>query len=400
MCDLRQCMSMGPSIRFDRNELAGAFGDIGTDLPLIVAMILAAGLHTPSVLIVFGALQVVSGLVYRMPMPVQPLKAMATLVIAQQVAGPVLLGAGLGIGVVMLLLSAAGLLGRLTRFIPKAVVRGLQLGLGLTLCMLALTKYISTSGMYGYFIAAVAFIVAIFQFDRGRWPASLVLIGLGVVVALFHGEGQVLFHVHIGIHSPRIFVPSLEDVTKGFILLALPQIPLSLGNSIIATHQVARDLYPDRSPISADRIGATYGLMNLTAPFLSGIPCCHGSGGMVGHYAFGGRTGGSVVIYGALYLLTGVFLADGFEALFHAFPLPVLGVILLFEGLGLALFIRDLIHVPRDLTVAMLTGIIALIPGYGFLIAMVVGTAVHYSPIRLATFNAFGSKKDGDREER
>ena len=29
------------SIRFDRNEVAGAFGDIGTDLPLIVAMILA-----------------------------------------------------------------------------------------------------------------------------------------------------------------------------------------------------------------------------------------------------------------------------------------------------------------------------------------------------------------------
>jgi hypothetical protein len=55
-------------IRFDRNELSGAFGDIGTDFPLIVGLILAAHLDSASVLIVFGGMQILTGLLYRMPM--------------------------------------------------------------------------------------------------------------------------------------------------------------------------------------------------------------------------------------------------------------------------------------------------------------------------------------------
>src|SRR5713101_6639205 len=94
-----------PRIAFNRNELSGAFGDIGTDFPLVVGMILAAGLDPASVMIVFGAMQVLTGLLYGMPMPVQPLKAMAALVITQKLGGDVLYGGGLAIGIVMLLLS-------------------------------------------------------------------------------------------------------------------------------------------------------------------------------------------------------------------------------------------------------------------------------------------------------
>jgi hypothetical protein len=83
-----------PWIRLDRNELAGAFGDIGTDLPLIIGMILAAGLDRASVLIVFGMMQVFSGLRYGMPMAVQPLKAVAAIVIAQRLSGATIHGAG------------------------------------------------------------------------------------------------------------------------------------------------------------------------------------------------------------------------------------------------------------------------------------------------------------------
>jgi hypothetical protein len=71
----------GGRVRFDRNELSGAFGDIGTDLPLIVGMILAAKLDPASVLTLFGAMQLLTGLIYGLPMPAQPLKAMAVLVI-------------------------------------------------------------------------------------------------------------------------------------------------------------------------------------------------------------------------------------------------------------------------------------------------------------------------------
>src|SRR3954468_6218638 len=116
-------------IRFDRNELAGAFGDMGTDVPLLVGVALAAHLDGTSVLVMFGLMQVLTGLAYRMPMPVQPLKAMAAIVIAQHPPAGVLYGAGLAIGVTMMLLAVTGVLGWLARVVPKCVVRGVQFGL-------------------------------------------------------------------------------------------------------------------------------------------------------------------------------------------------------------------------------------------------------------------------------
>jgi TonB family protein len=66
-------------VRFDRNELSGAFGDLGTDFPLVVGMVLAAGLDVTSVLVMFGLMQVLTGLAYGLPMPVQPLAALTSL---------------------------------------------------------------------------------------------------------------------------------------------------------------------------------------------------------------------------------------------------------------------------------------------------------------------------------
>lgn len=383
----------GPKIAFNRSELAGSFGDIGTDLPLIVAMIVAAGLHVPSVLIVFGALQIVTGLLYRMPMPVQPLKAMAAIVIAQEVGGPVLLGAGLAIGLVMLVLSLSGMLDVLARFIPKAVIRGIQMGLGISLILLAFKKYIPSDGIEGYVLAGLAFLLALFLLDSKKYPAALALILLGAVYGLvFHVEASSLL-AGIGLNFPEFTTPSLEEVTTGFLLLTLPQIPLSLGNSIIATKQVASDLFPDRKPLTVKRIGLTYAFMNLVAPFFSGIPSCHGSGGMVGHYTFGGRTGGSVILYGVLFITLGLFFADGFEQLVKVFPLPVLGVILLFEGLALMLLVRDQMSNQRHLIIAFMTSVIAAGLPYGFVISLAVGTAVYYFPLRL---KALTDQRPGD----
>ena len=162
-------MSQLNSIKFNKQELSGAFGDIGTDLPLILAMILAANLYIPGVLIMFGVMQILTGLVYRMPMPAQPLKAMATLVIAQQIGGHILLGAGLAIGVVMLILSVTGLLDKIALLIPKVVVRGLQLGLGISLCSLAFKNYISSDSIYGYMLALVSFIIILFFIDYRKF---------------------------------------------------------------------------------------------------------------------------------------------------------------------------------------------------------------------------------------
>ncbi|MCS7220793.1 MAG: putative sulfate/molybdate transporter [Anaerolineae bacterium] len=362
-----------PSIRFDRNELAGAFGDIGTDLPLVVGVALAANLDGASVLTMFGLMQILTGLRYRMPMPVQPLKAVAAIVIAQKVGGSVLYGAGLAIGVTMLLLSVSGVVDWLARIVPKSVVRGVQFGLGLQLAMLALKEYVQSDGGAGYWLAAVAFIFAVIFLGNRRYPAALFLVLVGLVYAFaFKLQAPSLLQ-GIGLGLPKVHIPQWQDILTGFFLLALPQIPLSLGNSILATRQIAEDLFPDR-PLTVRQLSFTYALMNLVNPFFGGIPTCHGSGGMAGHYAFGARTGGSVIIEGALYVLLGLFFGRGFETVIKVFPLPILGVILLFEGLTLMRLVRDLSS-RGDLTVSLLVGLLAVGLPYGYLIGMVIGVA-------------------------
>lgn len=373
-------------LTINRRELAGAFGDIGTDFPLLVALIMASGLDSANVLTVFGLLQVLTAIIYRMPMPVQPLKAMASLVIAQKIAGSILLGAGLAIGLVMLAFSLTGVLYRLVRLIPKAVVRGLQLGLGISLCSLAIKEYVATQQWQGYVLAAVTFVLVIILLDSKKYPAALVVIGLGVIYALTFKVAPASFADAIGFHVPQFFLPTANDIVKGFVWLALPQIPLSLGNSIIATQQLSNDLFPERKDITVKKIAITYSLMNLIAPFLGGIPCCHGAGGMIGHYTFGGRSGGSVLIYGIFYLTLGLFFGGGFQQIIQVFPLPILGVILFFEGLSLLLLVRDLAPEKRNFLIAILAGIFAFAMPYGFAVALIVGTIIYYAPIPFKTF--------------
>jgi len=368
---------LGGRVRFDRNEFSGAFGDIGTDFPLLVGMILAAKLDVASVLILFGAMQILTGLTYGIPMPAQPLKAMAVLVITQKLSGGLLAGGGLAIGLAMLALSATGLIDWLARAIPKSVVRGIQFGLGLQLASLALKDYVPAEGVSGYALAAVAFVITVALLGNRRLPPAPLLIVLGFVFgAAFHLNGARLDRA-FGVHLPMFHAPSMREVMSGALLLALPQIPLSLGNSILATRQVAADLFPAR-PISIRKIGYTYSLMNLINPFLGGVPTCHGSGGIAGHYAFGGRTGGSVVLYGSLYLALGLFFAGGFDLAIQLFPKPILGVILLFEALTLMKLVGDMFQSAADTTVLLLVGLIAFTLPYGYAIGLVVGTALAY----------------------
>lgn len=362
--------------RFDRNEFAGAFGDVGTDLPLLIGMTLAAGLDGTSVLVMFGLMQVLTGYVYRMPMPVQPLKAMAAIVIAQQASAELLYGAGLAIGVVMLVLAVSGLLDWLARVIPKCVVRGIQLGLGLQLASTALGKFVQADGVPGYALAAGAFVIMVVLLGNRRFPAALPVVILGLVYAVaFNWNGGIA--PSFAFHLPAPHVPRMADVLTGFLVLALPQIPLSLGNSVLATRQVAEDLFPER-PLTIRKIGLSYALMNLVNPWFGGVPTCHGSGGMAGHFALGGRTGGSVIIYGLILLTAGLFLGGGFDNVAKSFPLPVLGVILLFEALALIWLIRETAQSRSEFPIAVLVGLIAVGLPYGYLVGLCTGTALVY----------------------
>lgn len=370
-----------PKIRFDRNELAGAFGDMGTDVPLLIGMALAAGLDGTSVLVMFGIMQIVTGFTYRMPMPVQPLKAMAAIVIAQQVSAATLYGAGLAIGLVMLVLAVTGLLDWLARVVPRCVVRGIQLGLGLQLASIALGKFVQADGAAGYVLAGIAFIITILLLGNRRLPAALPVVMLGVAYAIaFHWDGSLVRS--FAFRLPRLHVPQPADILTGFLVLALPQIPLSLSNSVLATRQLIEDLFPDRR-VSIRKIGLTYALMNLVNPWFGGVPTCHGAGGIAGHFAFGGRTGGSVIIYGSLFILLGLFFGAGFDQMTKAFPLPVLGVILLFESLALIWLVRDTAQSRSEFPIAVLVGVLAIGLPYGYVVGLIVGTTLFYLGARI-----------------
>lgn len=362
-------------LRFDRNEFSGAFGDLGTDFPLIVGMVAAAQLDGASVLIAYGLMEIGTGLYYRLPIPVQPLKAVAVIVISQHIGGAVIRGAGLAIGIVMLLLSALGLLDWLARVVPKAVIRGIQLGLGLQLASIALRDYVGADRAAGWWLAGLAFVMIVALLGNRRVPAGVPVIVLGVIYALLFRIDLPRLVAATGVHLPQLTAPTPGDVAQGFLLLALPQIPLSLGNSILATRQIVHDYFPEVD-LSVRKIGFTYAVMNLINPFLGGVPTCHGSGGVAGHYAFGGRTGGSVVIYGTVFLLLGLFFGGAFTEIVKVFPLPLLGVLLLFEGLYLVVLIGDVAAVPTELRLAALVGACAAFLPYGYVVGLVVGTVL------------------------
>ncbi len=365
-------------VRFDRNELAGSFGDIGTDLPLIIGIIAATGADSAGIFIMFGLLQILTGVVYGVPMPMQPLKAMAVLVITQKLGPNILFGAGLAIGVIMLALSLSGALGWVAARIPRCVVRGIQFGLGLSLCSLALKTYLPDDGTSGFWLAGVAATVALVLRGNRRFPSALFIIALGVAYALAFKVDAARIAAGVGFTLPSWHLPAWHDVLTGLVLLALPQLPLSLSNSVIATHQTLHDLFPERA-VSVRRIGATYGVANLVASCFGGIPVCHGCGGLAGHHAFGARTGGSVVIYGSMYLLIGLVFSGASAELVKVFPKPVLAVILAFEGLALLMFVRDVAASQRSFFIALLVGLCAAFLPNGYLIGTLLGVVLWYA---------------------
>lgn len=383
-------------IRFDRNECAGAFGDMGTDIPLLIGVTLAAGLDGTSVLVMFGLMQILTGFLYRMPMPVQPLKAMAAIVIGQKVPAETLYGAGLAVGVAMLVIAATGLLDWLARVVPKCVIRGIQFGLGLQLSSVALGKFIQADGVPGYILAIGAFAIIVLLLGNRRLPAAIpvVLVGVAYAVILKVDGGQLARSFDLGL--PVLRIPQLDDVLAGLLVLALPQIPLSISNSVLATRQLAEDLFPE-CRLTVRRIGMTYSLMNLVNPLFGGMPTCHGSGGMAGHFAFGGRTGGSVILYGLMFLALGLFFGRGFDQITKAFPLPMLGVLLLFEGLALVWLLRDTARTRSEFSIALLVGLLAAGLPYGYAVALFLGTLLAHlgERARLVSLDTAGRAEGG-----
>lgn len=326
--------------RFGRTEWAGAFGDLGTLIPFVIAYVKLLGMSPTGLLLTFGLAKIVSGLYYRTPFPIQPMKAIGAAATTQAtqnfvVTPGAVYAASFTTGVVWLVLGATGLANRITKWTPRPVVTGIVFGLGL--------KFMGDGiGMMSdnWWIAAISFAAAVLLLTSQRLPAMFVLLLIGIGTAAFqHPElPALLAHMRPGFHMPQLGFGHIGagEWFIGSVLLALPQLPLTLGNALIAITEENNRLFPDR-PVSERRVAMSTGVMNVLSPLLGGVPMCHGAGGMAGHVRFGARTGGALIILGTLLVIMALWLGDSVVTLLALFPASVLGVILFLAGAQLAL---------------------------------------------------------------
>lgn len=331
-----------PALRFDRAEMGGALGDLGTFLPLLVGMVHRCGLQFGPALFCAGLMNLVTGLVFRIPMPVQPMKAIATVAIAEGLTQSEIIAAGIATSVVILILALTGLIDRLNRAIPRSVVRGLQLALGLTLLVNGFSLISGTRILIGWDSIGIGILCAalvLFLYFSTRVPGALVVFAIGLI-ALIAERPSILSELRIGISW---HLPDLRDKAAWLTGLwqgALPQIPLTLLNSVIAVCALSLDLFP-RCPAAPKKVAVSVALMNLVCCPFGAMPMCHGAGGLAAQHRFGARTGGSVVILGLVKMGLALLFGSSLFVCVRHYPQSVLGVLLLFSGLELALVCRD-----------------------------------------------------------
>ena len=86
---------MTPARHTVAGEFGGAFADLGTLLPILLGAIAIAGMSAGGVLVGFGGFLLATGLLYRLPLPVQPMKAVGALIVAGGLAPGEVAAAGM-----------------------------------------------------------------------------------------------------------------------------------------------------------------------------------------------------------------------------------------------------------------------------------------------------------------
>lgn len=347
-------------IRLDRWELGGAFADLGVLVPIAVALIVKNGLSPTAVLLPAGLLYLAAGLVYRLPIPVQPLKAFGAIAIAEGLGVGEIAAGALLLGGIFLALGTSGLIDLAARAFPKPLVRGVQLTVGLLFLKIAwglVTDPPASFDRHGLETAPLvllAVLVLATMALRRRVPVALCLVAVAVlVIALTQGGA-------VALGPSPLELPSLDGAAfwAALTVLVLPQLPLSFANSCLATADAARTYFGEAaSPVRPGRLAATLGAANLFSGAVGGMPVCHGAGGLTAHYSFGARTGGAPIAIGIALVAAALGLGAGLGALLAAFPLPILAGMLAGAGLLHIGLLRDLGR-GRRLALAVAIGVI------------------------------------------
>lgn len=105
--------------RLTIREISGSCGDLGVFIPLVVGMVKTNGLDLGTTLVFTGAYNVITGVAFGIPMPVQPMKTIAAVALSgDPLTVPQIMAAGMFVSISVLLLGATGLMGLAQRWVP------------------------------------------------------------------------------------------------------------------------------------------------------------------------------------------------------------------------------------------------------------------------------------------
>jgi MFS superfamily sulfate permease-like transporter len=346
-------------------EWAGSVGDLGTLLPLAFAMIMINGLSPTGLFLTVGLMYILGGFYYRVPIAVQPMKVVAAYGIGMALEPSVISASGMLLAAMLLFLGATKLVGVVAKVVPKAVIRGVQMTTGVLLLSKGVQMIVGTSSFQQLrggvepflsvqsvgpvpmsLIIGVVFIgVTFFLLNSKRFPAGLVVVVFGSLVGMTFGAWRELTSLPFGFHLPEILpfgFPTGLDFSYALLALVLPQIPMTMGNAVVANRDLSFEYFGGESRRVTDRaLCISMGIANVFSALVGGMPVCHGAGGLAAHYRFGARTNGSNLIIGGAFVLLALGLGVGAVNVLYLLPMGVLGVLLFFSGAQLAMTIMD-----------------------------------------------------------
>jgi len=358
--------SMAARYQFNRMELAGALGDLGTILPLGIGMIVINGLDPLALFACVGIYYLFSGFYFGVTMPVEPMKVIGAYAIATGIAAPQIFAASLINGLFLLVVGVTGAMTLIGKYTPKPVIRGVQLSTGVLLVSQGVKMMLGSSQFQvirraaepylslqhlgplpiGILIGVVLGFLTLLLLDNRRLPAALVVVVIGVFLGLILGTHEGLDKLVLGVNIPRLLptgIPPWADFATSLFVLAIPQLPMTIGNSVIATGDLAKEYFGESSKkVTYPAICMSLATANIMSFFFGGMPMCHGAGGLASRFRFGARTAGSNIISGVLFLLLALLLGSHALSVVYLIPMSALGVLLVFAGSQLALTILDL----------------------------------------------------------
>lgn len=279
-------------MKFNLTELSGGLGDLGTFIPLVVSLVAVCGMDGGTILLFAGLFNILTGVLFNQPIPVQPMKAIAAVAIAEGLMPGEVAAAGFAAGAIVFFLGISGLITLVERLVPRPVVRGIQLGVGLKLAVKGLAL-VTATGWWQLDGRIVAIVVTLFILGTARLkkiPVALIIFSGGLIL-LGIEQRHIFSQLSWGWGGPQLVIPTIEQWESGILKGTLPQIPLTLLNSVIAICALSHDYFPGKG-IKVKSMASSVGLMNLVGSFFGAMPVCHGSGGLAAQYRFGARTGG------------------------------------------------------------------------------------------------------------